>query len=109
MGCNPAPFQIGVLTMWQNIINKGLNLYRKAKDAVTALGCRVINKTKRYVAAVLFTFGITFGFLSPVHADVPAGVTTAITGAAADVATVGAAVILVIIGIKVWKWIQRAF
>ena len=95
--------------MWQNIINKGLNLYRKAKDAVTALGRRVINKTKRYVAAVLLTFGITFGFLSHVHADVPAGVTTAITGAAADVATVGAAVILVIIGIKVWKWIQRAF
>ena len=95
--------------MWQNIINKGLSMYRKTKDAVTALGRRVVNKTKRYVAAFLLTFGITFGFLSPVHADVPAGVTTAITGAAADVATVGAAVILVIIGIKVWKWIQRAF
>lgn len=41
-------------------------------------------------------------------AAVPADVTTAITGAAADVATVGGAVIVVMVGIKVWKWIQRA-
>lgn len=41
-------------------------------------------------------------------AAVPADVTTAITGAATDVATVGAAVIVVMVGIKVWKWIQRA-
>lgn len=94
--------------MWQNIKNKFINLYRKAKDAVTAFGRRVINKTKRYVAAFLLTFGLTFGFLSPVHADVPAAVTTAITTAAADVAIVGAAVIIVMVGIKVWKWIQRA-
>ncbi len=95
--------------MWQNIKNKAQNLYRKAKDAVTALGRRVINKTKRYVAAFLLTFGLTFGFLTPAHSAVPEGVTTAITSAATDVATVGAAVILVIIGIKVWKWLQRAF
>lgn len=41
-------------------------------------------------------------------AAVPADVTTAITTAATDVATVGAAVIVVMVGIKVWKWIQRA-
>ncbi|MER0205029.1 MAG: methyltransferase [Nitrosomonas sp.] len=41
-------------------------------------------------------------------AAVPADVTTAITTAATDVATVGAAVIIVMVGIKVWKWIQRA-
>ena len=90
------------------IITIALSLYQQAKDAVTAFGRTVVNKTKRYVAAFFLTFGITFGFLSPVHADVPAGVTTAITTAATDVATVGAAVILVFVGIKVWKWIKAA-
>ena len=40
-------------------------------------------------------------------AAIPADVTTAITGAGTDVATLGAAVIVVMVGIKVWKWIQR--
>ena len=40
-------------------------------------------------------------------AAVPAGVTTAITDASADVAVLGGAVIIVMVGIKVWKWIQR--
>jgi len=42
------------------------------------------------------------------HAAVPADVTTAITTAATDVATVGAAVIVVMVGIKVWKWLKQA-
>lgn len=42
-------------------------------------------------------------------AAVPASVTTAIGDAVADVATVGAAVLGVIIGIYVFKWIRRAF
>ncbi len=50
----------------------------------------------------------SFTFAGNALAAVPAEVTTAITGAATDVATVGAAVIIVIVGIKVWKWIQRA-
>lgn len=95
--------------MFKNLVNKAKNLYRKATDAVIALGRRVVNKTKRFLAAFMLTFGVTFGFLSPAHADVPAGVTTAITSAATDVATVGAAVILVHIGIKVWKWLRSAF
>jgi len=105
MGCNSAPFKLkGVFNMFSKIKNWLIS----AKDAVIALGRRVVQKTKRYVAAFFLTFGITFGFLSPVHADVPAGVTTAITTAATDVATVGAAVILVFVGIKVWKWIKAA-
>lgn len=40
-------------------------------------------------------------------AAIPAGVTTAITDASADVAVLGAAVIIVMVGIKVWKWVQR--
>lgn len=51
----------------------------------------------------------SFAFAGNALAEVPAGVTTAITTAATDVATVGAAVILVIIGIKVWKWLRAAF
>lgn len=42
------------------------------------------------------------------QAAVPAEVTTAITGAVTDVATVGAAVLVVIVGIKVFKWIRGA-
>ncbi|MER0217224.1 MAG: methyltransferase [Nitrosomonas sp.] len=41
-------------------------------------------------------------------AAVPADVTTAITGAVADVAVVGAAVIVVMVGIKVFKWMRSA-
>lgn len=54
------------------------------------------------VGASLTLFGIN------AHAAVPAGVTTAITDAATDVATIGAAVILVFVGIKVFKWIRSA-
>ena len=42
------------------------------------------------------------------HAAVPADVTTAITTAVTDVATVGAAVIVVMVGIKVFKWLRGA-
>lgn len=35
-------------------------------------------------------------------------VTTAINGAAAPIATIGAAVLVVLVGIKVYKWIARA-
>ena len=41
-------------------------------------------------------------------AAIPAGVTTAITEAAADVAVIGAAVIIVFVAIKAWKWIRGA-
>ena len=43
------------------------------------------------------------------HAALPADVTTAITGAGTDVATAGGLVLAVIVGIKVFKWIQRVF
>jgi hypothetical protein len=35
-------------------------------------------------------------------------VTTAIGGASAPIATIGAAVLVVLVGIKVYKWIARA-
>ena len=36
------------------------------------------------------------------------GVVSAIEGAAAPVAAIGAAVLLVLVGIKVYKWVRRA-
>lgn len=35
-------------------------------------------------------------------------VTTAINGAAAPIAAIGAAVLVVLVGVKVYKWIRRA-
>lgn len=35
-------------------------------------------------------------------------VTSAISGAAAPIATIGAAVLVVLVGVKVYKWIRRA-
>lgn len=37
-----------------------------------------------------------------------AGVVTEISGAATPIAAIGAAVLLVIVGIKVFKWVRRA-
>lgn len=42
------------------------------------------------------------------NAAVDAAVTTKITEAAADVATIGAAVLVVMVGIKVFKWVRGA-
>lgn len=41
-------------------------------------------------------------------ADVPAGVTTAISSAGTDAGVVGAAVLVVIVGIFAFKWIRKA-
>ena len=37
-----------------------------------------------------------------------AAVVTAIGGAAAPIASIGAAVLLILVGIKVYKWVRRA-
>ncbi|BAK77087.1 bacteriophage coat protein B [Pseudogulbenkiania sp. NH8B] len=42
------------------------------------------------------------------HAEVPAEVTTAITSAGTDAGVVGAAVLVVIIGIATFKFLRRA-
>lgn len=36
------------------------------------------------------------------------GVVSAIEGAAAPIASIGAAVLLILVGIKVYKWVRRA-
>ena len=103
------------------------NLYRKSVDAVMAIGRNIksffspaiegeyIGKgdvvRRSFNPRGSLAYALTFCFLmlpAISFAAVPADVTTAITTAATDVATVGAAVIIVMVGIKVWKWIQRA-
>ena len=95
--------------MFKNLVNKAKNLYRKTIDAVIAFGRRVVRAVVSYCILAFYILAMALGFIAPAHADVPAGVTTAITAAATDVATVGGAVILVHIGIKVWRWIRSAF
>lgn len=79
-----------------------------ALDAVMAIGRTVAFKAKRFCVSLLSFFGLTFVFIAPASAAVPADVTTAITTAVADVAVVGAAVIVVMVGIKVFKWMRAA-
>jgi len=45
---------------------------------------------------------------APAHAEVPAAVLTAITTAGTDAATLGAAVLVVLIGIWAFKLLRRA-
>lgn len=59
---------------------------------------------KSQIFALLVTF---FAMVSSAHADLPETVTTAITGANTDIATAGGLILAVIVGIKVFKWIQR--
>lgn len=47
-------------------------------------------------------------FSAATFAAVPADVTTAITTAVTDVGTVGAAVIVVFVAVKAWKWLRGA-
>ena len=48
------------------------------------------------------------GAASLAHAEVPASVSTAISGAATDVGTIGAAVFGVAVAIVLFKWFRRA-
>ena len=86
--------------LYHGFINKVRDTARKAKDSVR----RALNKVSAFVAVGVLGLALS----TNASADVPAGVTTAITTAATDVATVGAAVILVFVGIKVWKWLKQA-
>lgn len=43
------------------------------------------------------------------HAELPTGLSTAITAAGTDSKEVGAAVLLVLVGIMAYKWIRKAF
>ncbi len=63
---------------------------------------------KLFLAAVL-ALTTVFGLASPASAAVDvASVVTEISGAATPIASIGAAVLVVMVGIKVYKWVRRA-
>ncbi len=67
-------------------------------------------KIKQSLAYALFLALSFLGFMAPVHAaavDVTA-VVTDIGAQAAPIALVGAAVLILLVGIKAFKWVRRA-
>ncbi|MEB2331748.1 MAG: major capsid protein [Nitrosomonas sp.] len=60
----------------------------------------------KQLGALLVSF---FAVTGVAHAALPEAVTDAITTANTDIATAGGLILAVIIGIKVFKWIQRVF
>lgn len=60
---------------------------------------------KRKVGAGLVLVG---GSVASAHAAVDAAVTTAIEGIGTDAAVIGAAMLIVIVGIKAFKMVRRA-
>jgi hypothetical protein len=87
-------------------------MFQKTKDVVMTIGSSIIQKSKKAIEGeYLGKGGLIVGgtaLSTSVSAAVPTEVSTAITTAATDVATVGAAVIVVMVGIKVFKWLMRA-
>lgn len=72
----------------------------------------LLAKSKSYGFAVLLLICSAF-FATPALATGPAapdvsGVVSAIGGAAAPIAAIGGAVLLVLVGIKIYKWVRRA-
>jgi hypothetical protein len=65
---------------------------------------------KKYVLPLLFAGLSLLGFVQSASAAAPdvTAVVTEIGGAATPIAAIGAAVLLVIVGIKVFKWVRRA-
>lgn len=61
--------------------------------------------TRKQKLALLASFASPAAFAAA--PDVTA-VTTEIAGAATPIAAIGAAVLLVIVGIKIFKWVRRA-
>lgn len=61
-------------------------------------------KLQAQLAALYLGLGVT---VANAAVDVTA-VKTEIEGAAAPIATIGAAVLIVMVGIKVYKWVRRA-
>lgn len=50
----------------------------------------------------------SFGVFAQTVGPDTTSVTTAITNAGAAVAVIGAAVLVLLVGVKVWKWLARA-
>ena len=68
-----------------------------------------MNRSKLYAGAAGTAAALTapFAMASGGGVDV-SGVVSAIEGAAAPIAAIGAAVLIVLVGVKVYKWVRRA-
>lgn len=108
-----------VMTIGFSIIQKSKQLYNdfltECRDTARKT-TELIKRTaeKAIEGEYLGKGGVAVGtvavatFSGSALAAVPVDVTTAITTAATDVAIVGAAVVVVMVGIKVFKWLIRA-
>lgn len=67
---------------------------------------RSINLASLMLALLALT-ATPLAFASGGGVDV-SGVVSAIEGAAAPIASIGAAVLIVLVGVKVYKWVRRA-
>lgn len=67
----------------------------------------MFNKSKLAVLALVTTAATMAGNASAAAPDV-AAVVTEISGAAAPIASIGGAVLIVLVGVKVYKWVRRA-
>lgn len=66
-----------------------------------------MNRNCKFLASAALASAFVANAASAQAVDVTA-VTTAIQGAAAPIASIGAAVLVVLVGIKVYKWVRRA-
>lgn len=63
---------------------------------------------KKLFTKAVAAIGSALGFFSVAHAEVPTNVSTAITTAGTDAATMGGLVLVAIIGIYAIKFLRRA-
>lgn len=68
----------------------------------------MFNRLKAKAAAAVTGLASVFGAGSAMAAMDVTSVTTAITDAGVAVATIGAAVLIIIFGAKAWKWVRSA-
>jgi hypothetical protein len=85
---------------WNLARDTAKSVYRKSVDIID-------NNTGMVVGTVGTAVATTTGNAMAAAPDVTA-VVTEIGGAATPIASIGAAVLLVIVGIKVFKWVRRA-
>jgi hypothetical protein len=68
----------------------------------------IISRAKALLAAVVVSFVPAIAMAQTAASPDVSGVVTAIEGAGTPIALIGGAVLLVLVGIKVFKWVRRA-
>lgn len=84
---------------WQKTKETSANYVNKLREKFT--------KHKPAAAFATSTALVPFVYVGTVQAEVPASVTTGITGAVSDVGTIGGLVMGVIIAIVAFVWLKR--